>query len=69
LFWQLRGPRWVLEIPSSANQSVVGIYSTKDLPYEYLLPTIENDIPKIIGLQTGGAQQYINKGNIENYEF
>jgi len=55
-----------LEIDSCANQSVIGILENDDLPSEYLFFWIKKTIYDIIRWQTGGAQQHINKGNVEN---
>lgn len=57
----------LLEIDSCANQSVIGILENKCIPYEFIYPLIKNDIDKIIRHQTGGAQQHINKNNIESH--
>lgn len=57
----------ILEIESCANQSVVGVENTKDLPYEYLYCTLLNRIEDLLSNQTGGAQQHINKDNVENF--
>jgi len=56
----------LLEIDTCANQSVVGVTGNSIAPYYYIYPYIQNIIKSIIGNQTGGAQQHINKGNIEN---
>lgn len=55
----------LLEIASCANQSVVGIKPNEFIPYEYIYPYIKTNIDKLISCQTGGAQQHINKQNIE----
>ena len=59
----------LLEIESCANQSVVGIIPNDDVPYEYLYPFINNNIQELISHKTGGAQQHINKQNIESLSF
>lgn len=56
----------LLEIESCANQSVVGIIPNKNLPFEFIYPFIKDNINELISHQTGGAQQHINKGNIES---
>ena len=56
----------LLEINSCANQSVVGIIPNEKIPYEYIFPLIKKHIPELMKHQTGGAQQHINKQNIEN---
>lgn len=58
-----------LEIDSCANQSVIGILENENFSSEYLYYLIKNNIGEIIGFQTGGAQQHINKGNVDNFRF
>lgn len=60
------GQTSILEIDSCANQSVVGIKQNDNMPYEFIYPTIKVNIKRLINLQTGGAQQHINKENIKN---
>ena len=57
-----------LEINSCANQSVIGVLENENFSSEYLYYLIKNKIGEIIGFQTGGAQQHINKTNIDNFE-
>lgn len=57
----------LLEIEACANQSVIGILENEKIPYEFIYPLIVNDIEKIILNQTGGAQQHINKDNVESH--
>lgn len=56
----------LLEIDSCANQSVVGIIPNETLPYEFVYPYIKSNINELISHQTGGAQQHINKQNVES---
>ena len=56
----------LLEIASCANQSVVGVVPNAQLPYEFIYPFIKANIQELISHQTGGAQQHINKQNVEN---
>ena len=56
----------LLEIESCANQSVVGIIPNEILPYEYIFPFIKANIKQLTLHQTGGAQQHINKQNVES---
>jgi len=56
----------LLEIDACANQSVIGILENDVLPYGYIYPYIKEIINEIISHQTGGAQQHINKGNVES---
>jgi len=56
----------LLEIESCANQSVVGVVPNPQLPYEFIYPFITAKIQELISHQTGGAQQHINKQNVES---
>ncbi|MDE5763354.1 MAG: restriction endonuclease subunit S [Ruminococcus sp.] len=56
----------LLEIESCANQSVVGIIPNENLPYEFIFPFIKTNIKQLTLHQTGGAQQHINKQNVES---
>ncbi len=56
-----------LEIESCANQSVVGIVATKFVSDEFIYLTIKNNINRLIEAQTGGAQQHINKENVNEF--
>jgi len=53
------------EIECCANQSVIGILGTEQLPSEYIYSWINQIIDKLVASQTGGAQQHINKGNVQ----
>ncbi|KAB7668944.1 restriction endonuclease subunit S [Bacillus sp. B1-b2] len=55
-----------LEIDCCANQSVIGVKGNEIISSEYVYLWINHMIDYIIKHQTGGAQQHINKGNIEN---
>ena len=55
----------ITEIECCANQSVVAIPASEEFPTEFIYPWIEENIEKLIASQTGGAQQHINKGNVE----
>ena len=59
----------LLEIDSCANQSVIGIVPNEKYPYEFIYPMINNLITKLLRKQTGGAQQHINKTNVEKTKF
>jgi len=48
-----------------ANQSVIGIIESDLVSSEYIYLFIKDNIEKIIAKQTGGAQQHINKSNVE----
>ncbi len=58
-----------LEIDTCANQSVIGIIENEKIPSEFIYLLIKNEIEHMISHQTGGAQQHINKNNVDNYEF
>src|SRR3989338_7841046 len=53
-----------IEIDTCANQSVIGIIENKDIPSEYIYLWIKHRIIGLISHQTGGAQQHINKKNV-----
>ena len=59
----------LLEIDSCANQSVIGVLENAEVPYEYIYPFIKDRIEMLIQHQTGGAQQHINKDNVESLIF
>ena len=59
----------LLEIDSCANQSVIGVLENTEVPYEYIYPFIKDRIEMLIQHQTGGAQQHINKDNVESLIF
>lgn len=58
----------ILKIPCCANQSVVGIIPNNNLPFEYLFPLVNYKIQNLVAMQTGGAQQHINKDNVDSLE-
>src|SRR3989344_5013117 len=57
-----------IEIDTCANQSVTGIIENKDIPSEYIYLLIKHRIIGLISHQTGGAQQHINKNNVNELE-
>ena len=59
----------LLEIDTCANQSVIGVLENTEIPYEYIYPCIKDRIEMLIQHQTGGAQQHINKDNVESLIF
>lgn len=59
----------LLEIDTCANQSVIGALENTEVPYEYIYPFIKDRIEMLIQHQTGGAQQHINKDNVESLIF
>lgn len=58
----------LLEIDSCANQSVIGIIQNDIIPYEFIYPLIKEKIGVLMSHMTGGAQQHINKNNVEELE-
>jgi type I restriction enzyme S subunit len=55
----------VTEIECCANQSVVAVPASDEFPTEFIYPWIEENIQELLASQTGGAQQHVNKGNVE----
>ena len=55
----------LLEIKSCANQSVIGVLENADVPYSFIYPLICYNINELMSHMTGGAQQHINKNNVE----
>ena len=58
----------LLEIDSCANQSVIGVLENKNYPYSFIYPLINERIEELMSHMTGGAQQHINKNNVEGLE-
>ena len=56
-----------LEIVSCANQSVVGILGSTEASNEFIYLNIKNGIQRLISAQTGGAQQHINKEDVNAF--
>lgn len=56
-----------LEIDSCANQSVVGILGSAEASNEFIYLNIKNGIQRLISAQTGGAQQHINKDDVNAF--
>lgn len=57
-----------LEIETCANQSVIGIIPNNNRLNNYVYLSILNSINDLILKQTGGAQQHINKNDVETHE-
>lgn len=57
-----------LEIESCANQSVIGIVPNDSRFNNYIYLTMLNNIDDLALRQTGGAQQHINKNDVETFE-
>ena len=56
-----------LEIDCCANQSVVGIVGSAEASNEFIYSNIKNGIQRLISAQTGGAQQHINKEDVNAF--
>lgn len=56
-----------LEIEACANQSVVGIIGSDKASNEFIYMSVKNDIKRLISAQTGGAQQHINKEDVNSF--
>lgn len=54
------------EIETCANQSIVGVIGTPALPSEFIYLWVKENIDRVIAWQTGGAQQHINKNNVND---
>lgn len=54
----------LLEISACANQSVIGVLESNNMPSEFIYFWIKENIGVLISSQTGGAQQHINKDNV-----
>ena len=52
------------EIATCANQSIVGVLGSGAIPSEYIYFWIKENIARLMASQTGGAQQHINKNNV-----
>jgi len=52
------------EIETCANQSIVGIPGTAALPSEFIYFWAKEHVEKLVARQTGGAQQHINKNDV-----
>lgn len=57
-----------LEKPFAANQSVIGLVLSGNMSNEFLYYWIGHSINKLIGHQTGGAQQHINRNDVFNFK-
>ena len=55
----------LLEIDTCANQAVIGVLENDIIPYEFIYPLINVKITELCSHMTGGAQQHINKNNVE----
>ena len=58
----------LLEIDTCANQSVIGVLENDEYPYSFVYPLIKERIGELMSHMTGGAQQHINKNNVEGLD-
>jgi type I restriction enzyme S subunit len=58
----------ILEIDSCFNQSVIGIVGNSKIKSSFIYFWIANNIHAIIRNATGGAQQHINKEDVNSFE-
>lgn len=54
------------EIETCANQSIIGVIGTPVLPNEFIYFWVKENISRLVACQTGGAQQHINKNNVND---
>jgi len=59
----------ILEIETSTNQSITGIFPSKEHDSKFLLYTLYHNIDKILLHNVGSAQPHINKEIVDNLEF
>ncbi len=57
----------LLEIESCANQSVIGILENDTYKKDYIYPLMNKIIKELMLKQTGGAQQHINKNDVQSF--
>lgn len=58
-----------LEIESTGNQSVIGLIPNERFSSSYLYYWMVENVSNIINTATGGAQQHINKNDVNNFDF
>jgi type I restriction enzyme S subunit len=56
----------IAEIPTTTNQSVVAILHNPKLPTEFVYFWVKHRMPDLIAGQTGGAQQHLNKNDVND---
>jgi type I restriction enzyme, S subunit len=54
------------EIETCANQSIIGVIGTATIPSEFLYFWVKEKVEDLLAWQTGGAQQHINKNNVND---
>jgi len=55
----------ILAINACANQSVVGIYESKNLKNNFIYPYLINEVPRLMSQRTGVQQPHINKDAVD----
>lgn len=55
----------ILAIDACTNQSVVGIYESKEIKNTYIYPYLLNEVPRLMVTRTGAQQPHINKASID----
>ena len=56
----------LVEIETCGNQSLVGVLGNDRFPSEFVYFWIKENIRNLLASQTGGAQQHINKNNVND---
>lgn len=56
----------VTEIATAANQSIVGVVGSVALPTEFVYHWVTGRLHDLVASATGGAQQHINKNNVND---
>jgi type I restriction enzyme S subunit len=56
----------LLEIAACANQSIVAVLGCDKIPSEFIYFWIRQNVDDLLSWQTGGAQQHINKNNVND---
>ncbi|MCC7190839.1 MAG: restriction endonuclease subunit S [Anaerolineales bacterium] len=56
----------IIAMEACANQSVVGIWETKELKSAFIYPSLVNEIPRLMALRTGAQQPHINKEIVDD---
>lgn len=54
-----------LELDACGNQSIVGVFTADEPLNNYLFQAIKENVDVLVRSATGGAQQHINKANVE----
>ncbi len=57
-----------LEIEACGNQSLIGVFNVDEIENDYLFFAVRDRIHVLMQSATGGAQQHVNRGNVEDLE-